>query len=88
MASTNPKGGSMGLQGPPYAVLSPLVTDPPDPPGDPESSLFLTCHFVLAGRREQNRRNGQTHRAYRRKQKLEARGRKLSYTYADVVVAL
>ena len=35
----------MGLQGPPYAVLSPLVTDPPDPPGDPESSLFLTCHF-------------------------------------------
>ena len=39
----------MGLQAPPYAVLSPLVTDPPDPPGDPESSLFLTCHFVLKG---------------------------------------
>ena len=37
----------MGLQGPPYAVLSPLVTDPLAPPGDPESSLFLTCHFVL-----------------------------------------
>ena len=41
----------MGLQGPPYAVLSPLVTDPLAPPGDPESSLFLTCHFA---RREQN----------------------------------
>ena len=39
----------MGLQGPPYAVLSPLVTDPLAPPGDPESSLFLTCHFVLVG---------------------------------------
>ena len=37
----------MGLQGPPYAVLSPLVTDPLAPPGDPESSLFLTCHFVF-----------------------------------------
>ena len=36
----------MGLQGPPYAVLSPLVTDPLAPPGDPESSLFLTCRFV------------------------------------------
>ena len=35
MASTNPRGGSMGLQGPPYAVLSPLVTDPLAPPGDP-----------------------------------------------------
>ena len=46
MGSTNPRGGSMGLQGPPYAVLSPLVTDPLAPPGDPESSLFLTCHFV------------------------------------------
>ena len=40
----------MGLQGPPYAVLSPLVTDPLAPPGDPESSLFLTCHFVFKGR--------------------------------------
>ena len=61
MASTNPRGGSMGLQGPPYAVLSPLVTDPLAPPGDPESSLFLTCHFVLKGSRRvhQNRRNGQ-----------------------------
>ena len=49
MASTNPRGGSMGLQGPPYAVLSPLVTDPLAPPGDPESSLFLTCHFVRKG---------------------------------------
>ena len=49
MASTNPRGGSMGLQGPPYAVLSPLVTDPLAPPGDPESSLFLTCHFVFVG---------------------------------------
>ena len=49
MASTNPRGGSMGLQGPPYAVLSPLVTDPLAPPGDPESSLFLTCHFVGKG---------------------------------------
>ena len=39
----------MGLQGPPYAVLSPLVTDPLAPPGDPESSLFLTCHFVRKG---------------------------------------
>ena len=39
----------MGLQGPPYAVLSPLVTDPLAPPGDPESSLFLTCHFVFKG---------------------------------------
>ena len=39
----------MGLQGPPYAVLSPLVTDPLAPPGDPESSLFLTCHFALKG---------------------------------------
>ena len=47
MASINPRGGSMGLQGPPYAVLSPLVTDPLAPPGDPESSLFLTCHFVF-----------------------------------------
>ena len=44
----------MGLQGPPYAVLSPLVTDPLAPPGDPESSLFLTCHFVFVGRRKQN----------------------------------
>ena len=35
MASTNPRGGSMGLQGPPYAVLSPLVADPLAPPGDP-----------------------------------------------------
>ena len=51
MASTNPRGGSMGLQGPPYAVLSPLVTDPLAPPGDPESSLFLTCHFVRKGSR-------------------------------------
>ena len=25
----------MGLQGPPYAVLSPLVADPLAPPGDP-----------------------------------------------------
>ena len=49
MASNNPRGGSMGLQGPPYAVLSPLVTDPLAPPGDPESSLFLTCHFVRKG---------------------------------------
>ena len=49
MASTNPRGGSMGLQGPPYAVLSPLVTDPLAPSGDPESSLFLTCHFVRKG---------------------------------------
>ena len=39
----------MGLQGPPYAVLSPLVTDPLAPPGDPESSLFITCHFVRKG---------------------------------------
>ena len=39
----------MGLQGPPYAVLSPLVADPLAPPGDPESSLFLTCHFVFKG---------------------------------------
>ena len=54
MASTNPRGGSMGLQGPPYAVLSPLVTDPLAPPGDPESSLFLTCHFVLKARGVQN----------------------------------
>ena len=45
LASTNPRGGSMGLQGPPYAVLSPLVTDPLAPPGDPESSL---CHFEIA----------------------------------------
>ena len=59
MASTNPRGGSMGLQGPPYAVLSPLVTDPLAPPGDPESSLFLTCHFVRKARRVQNRRIGQ-----------------------------
>ena len=35
VASTNPRGGSMGLQGPPYAVLSPLVADPLAPPGDP-----------------------------------------------------
>ena len=44
----------MGLQGPPYAVLSPLVTDPPDPPGDPESSLFLTCHFAFKAGGKQN----------------------------------
>ncbi len=37
-----------------YAVLSPLVTDPLAPPGDPESSLFLTCHFVFVARRKQN----------------------------------
>ena len=49
----------MGLQGPPYAVLSPLVTDPLAPPGDPESSLFLTCHFVRKGRRCGKRQNGQ-----------------------------
>ena len=47
MASTNPRGGSMGLQGPPCAVLSPLVADPPDAPGDPESSRIksITPHF-------------------------------------------
>ena len=44
----------MGLQGPPCAVLSPLVADPLAPPGDPESSLFLTCHFVLKARGVQN----------------------------------
>ena len=49
MGSTNPRGGSMGLQGPPYAVLSPMVTDPLAPPGHPESSLFLICHFVRKG---------------------------------------
>ena len=59
MASNNPRGGSMGLQGPPYAVPSPLVADPLDPPGDPESSLFLTCHFVRKGRRCGKRQNGQ-----------------------------
>ena len=48
----------MGLQGPPYAVLSPLVTDPLAPPGDPESSLFLTCHFVP--KHDENKIAGQT----------------------------
>ena len=65
MASTNPRGGSMGLQGPPYAVLLPLVTDPLAPPGDPESSLFLTCHFVRKARREYKIAGlGKTHTAY------------------------
>ena len=47
MASTNPRGGSMGLQGPPRAVLSPLVADPPGAPGDPESLRIksITPHF-------------------------------------------
>ena len=42
MASTNPRGGSMGLQGPPCAVLSPLVADPQthrETPNQAESSL-------------------------------------------------
>ena len=42
MASTNPRGGSMGLQAPPYAVLSPLVTSPPRPP-PPTVRLFPLC---------------------------------------------
>ena len=55
----------MGLQGPPYAVLSPMVTDPLAPPGDPESSLFLTCHFVLKGLGEYKiAEMGKTHGAY------------------------
>ena len=30
----------MGLQGPPYAVLSPLVADPLAPPGDPNQVYY------------------------------------------------
>ena len=46
MASTNPRGGSMGLRGPPCAVLSPLVADPPDAPGDPESRRIKSITHV------------------------------------------
>ena len=54
----------MGLQGPPYAVLSPLVTDPLAPPGDPNqvysSPTILYSRLVeykIAGL-------GKTHTAY------------------------
>ena len=55
----------MGLQGPPYAVLSPLVADPPAPPGDPESSLFLTCHFFSRPVENKIAGLGKTAMAYR-----------------------
>ena len=64
----------MGLQGPPYAVLSPLVTDPLAPPGDPESSLFLTCHFVFKADENKIAGLGKTHGAYKRRQERAKNG--------------